>query len=199
MTKKIIGIDFDDVLMDFIPGLLSFLSRKLGKTIVKEDIGVFYFWETFGVSKEEAIELCEEYYFTEEHSKSLPVVGSREAIEKLSAFSLQVITARPSFAEKVTTSWMLKHFKNNIDRFHFTNAFKSDQAVSKGVLAKELGISYFIDDAPHNALDVAAYGIPVFLFDAPWNKKMESHPLITRVTSWDEIVKHIMSLEKQVA
>ncbi len=195
--KKVIGIDFDDVLMDFTPGHLSFFSKKLGKTFVKEDVKVFHFWETFGLSKEEAVLICEEYYLTEEHSKNPPLLGSKEALQKLSHFSLQVVTARPSFTEEVTTSWATRHFENMIEQFHFTNAFKSDQAVSKGALAKSLKMAYFIDDAPHNALDVAREGIPVFLVDTPWNKNMESYELITRVKSWDEIVEHILLLEKR--
>lgn len=196
--KKVIGIDFDDVLMDFTPGFLSFFSKKLGKDFVKEDVKVFRFWETFQLSKEEAVAICEEYYLTEEHSKNPPLRGTKEALQKLSNFSLQVITARPPFTEEVTTSWSAQHFENMIEKFHFTNAFKSDQAVSKGTLARNLGMSYFIDDAPHNALDVAREGIPVFLVDTPWNKNMESHELITRVTSWDEIVERILFLENQV-
>lgn len=196
--KKVIGIDFDDVLMDFTPGFLSFFFKRLGKTFVKEDVKVFHFWDTFGLSKEEAVAICEEYYLTEEHLGNPPLAGSREALQKLSNFSLQVITARPSFTEEVTTSWANNHFENMIERFHFTNAFKSDQAVSKGTLARDLGISYFIDDAPHNALDVASQGIPVFLVDTPWNKNMESHELVMRVTSWDEIAERILLLENQI-
>ncbi len=196
--KKVIGIDFDDVLMDFTPGFLSFFSKRLGKTFLKEDVKVFHFWEIFGLSKEEAVAICEEYYLTEEHLKNPPLFGSKEALQKLSNFSLQVVTARPSFTEVVTTSWAQHHFENAIEKFHFTNAFKSDQAVSKGTLAKDLGMSYFVDDAPHNALDVASKGILVFLVDTPWNKNMESHELIKRVTSWDEIVEHILFLESAI-
>lgn len=36
--------------------------------------------------------------------------------------------------------------------------------------------------------DVANCGIPVLLFDAPWNQG-EMKPPITRVHSWDEIVE----------
>lgn len=196
--KKVIGIDFDDVLMDFTPGFVTFMSKRLGKTFVKEDFKVFHFWETFGLSKEEAVAICEEYYLTDEHLENPPLSGRREALQKLTNFSLQVVTARPSFTEEMTTSWSTRHFESLIEKFHFTNAFKSDQAVSKGTLARDLNMSYFIDDAPHNALDVASHGIPVFLVDTPWNKSMEDHVLITRVTSWDEIVERILFLENQV-
>ncbi len=196
--KKVIGIDFDDVLMDFTPGFVIFMSKRLGKTFVKEDFNVFRFWETFGLSKEEAVAICEEYYLTDEHLENPPLSGSREALQKLTNFSLQVVTARPSFTEEVTTAWTERHFENIIERFHFTGAFKNEQAITKGALAKDLGMSYFVDDAPHNALDLAREGIVVFLVDAPWNKNMESHELIMRVTSWDEIVERILFLEKQV-
>lgn len=195
MKKKVIGIDFDDVLMDFVPGFLSFVSKKIGKTFIKEDIKNFFFWGTLGLSKEEAVALCEEYYQTDAHLNSLPVKRSKEALEKLANFSLHVVTARPTFTEDVTRRWTKHHFKDSIEQFHFTNGFKNNQAVSKGALAKELGVSYFVDDAPHNAFDVASEGIPVFLLDAPWNQDTGYHPCIARVYNWDEIIEHIVIRE----
>jgi uncharacterized HAD superfamily protein len=45
-----------------------------------------------------------------------------------------------------------------------------------------------VEDAIHNAEDIAASGIPVLLFDAPWNKGWSGDGAI-RVYSWDVIPK----------
>lgn len=46
--------------------------------------------------------------------------------------------------------------------------------------------SFLIEDAPHHAQDVANAGIPVLLFDYPWNRSI-SHRLVKRISGWDEV------------
>lgn len=195
--KKVIGIDFDDVLMDFTPGFLSFFSKKLGKEFTKEDVTVFHFWNTFNITREEAVAICEEYYLTEEHLENLPLPDSVQSVINLAAFDLYVVTARPPFVKEATSSWVKTHFGDSFKELYFTGAFKNDSAKTKGQIAKELNMTYFIDDAPHNALDVASRGVQVFLLDAPWNRTVDiTHPLVTRVSNWNEIMGHITSREQ---
>lgn len=50
-----------------------------------------------------------------------------------------------------------------------------------------------IDDSPVYAMQVASIGIPVLLYDTPWNQGIES-PGITRVFSWENVYDMIVPM-----
>jgi uncharacterized HAD superfamily protein len=48
-----------------------------------------------------------------------------------------------------------------------------------------------VEDHPKNAEAYAEAGIPVYLFDQPYNRRVSASKLITRVASWAEITSQI--------
>lgn len=189
--KKIIGIDLDDVLLDFNTAICSYHNERYTPTYSRDSIRSFYLEDTWQCTREEAHRRILEFYETPEHRKALPVFGAKEALEELSqSYRFLVVTAKPQYLETMTREWCQTYFPNVFQEICFTNLFGGKESHikrSKGEVCQELGIDTFIEDAPHHALDAAQTGIPVLLYDAPWNQGMKWHPNITRVYSWEEI------------
>lgn len=71
----------------------------------------------------------------------------------------------------------------------------------KYIACSKLDVDVMIEDKPEVALYLAEQGIPVLLFNAPYNKTV-NHPNITRVYTWDECyleVHQMMAAKKEIA
>lgn len=190
--RKTIGIDLDDVLLDFNGAICTYHNERYTPTYSRDSIRSFYLEHTWDCTREEAYRRILEFYQTPEHREAPPVSGAQEALKKLSkTYGLLVVTAKPQYLEAMTRHWCQVHFPNVFQEICFTNLFGGKAGHvqrSKGEVCRELGVDIFIEDAPHHALDTAQSGIPVLLYDVPWNQDMATHPNITRVYSWEEIV-----------
>ncbi len=59
--KMKIGIDIDEVIVEFVRGYLELYEKKYGKKILFEDIFSYNLWEPLKISKEEIIKLADEF------------------------------------------------------------------------------------------------------------------------------------------
>ncbi len=190
---KNIGFDLDDVLLNFSDAIREHFNLKFNKNIQRKDIVAFDLEHSYGITKQEARQLIDDFFFHEDHHRALPVEGAVEATKQLSEiFDLYIITAKPESLRDHTELWIKKYFEDNFKDIHFANHYGAQFVKrNKSDMCKELGIEVFIDDGLHNALDVAGSGIPVLLFDKPWNQSDELPELVTRVHSWEEILQKL--------
>lgn len=194
--RRVVGVDFDDVLHDFFGGLVKFHNKKYGTSHSYEDMRMGMH-EVWGCTVEEMTGRMLEFYDDNLHHEVHPVDGAVEAIGKLSQkYSVAVVTSRPDYVKERTLEWLYKHFpKEHFDGIHFTGIFAGRENVrKKSEVCRELGVEIFIDDFIHNAEDVASTGCKVLLLDKPWNREELKHPNIRRVHSWPEILE-IIKLE----
>lgn len=184
-----IGFDCDDVLLDFRKGLHDYHNNVYGTNFERDEYytDLAKMWDC---SEEESKRRVFEFYDTDKHWNTPPVLGAPEAIKHLKKYNdLFVITSRPEEIKKKTNEWIDTYFPKMFNDVCFTNQYYGGGAIrSKGEIGKELGLDYFVDDMIHHANDVARQGIPVLLFDGPWNRE-KLDPGIQRVHSWDEIVQ----------
>jgi uncharacterized protein len=193
MKKKILGVDFDDVLFDNNTSIAAFHNARYGTSYGKEDNTDYFFEKLWGCSTEEVWRRMEEYGETEFHHEAPIIDGAKEALENLrTAYDIVIITARAPAARGVTERWLEKNLPGFVRQIYFTDRFRLDSPgrLLKSDVCKEVGVSYFVEDAPHWAEDVArnAPGTEVFLFDSPWNRK-ETPPGAVRVHSWEEVAR----------
>lgn len=190
--RKKIGFDLDDVLLNFKDALLPYHNERFGTNYDRAQISSFDLGAVWQCSRDEVEKRILDFCRSTEHHEALPVEGAFEVISNLKdRHDLFVITARPEELKDETLSWLDRHFPDVFSGVHFTNHFYgSGNHRAKGDVCREIGIEIFIEDSLHNAADVAALGIPVLLFDAPWNQE-EVGPPITRIYSWEEVEEHI--------
>lgn len=181
----IIGCDFDDVLFQAYLTLTAFHNKQFGTAIDHRAIRTWHLEPVWNCSTQEALARVAQWYDSEEHRFTLPVHGSFEAMTRLAPnHELVIVTARPPEVREQTLAWIQRHFPNVFTDIFFTNH------EPKGSFCRRAGVSLFIEDALHHAKDVAQSGIPVLLFDAPWNQE-PLEPKITRVFSWEEVLSVI--------
>ncbi|MDP3874906.1 MAG: hypothetical protein Q8Q22_00080 [bacterium] len=187
-----IGFDLDDVLLGFFDALHPYCNSRYGISCHRKDLTSYDLAKLWRVSEKEAINRVFDFYSSLEFQNTLPVNGAVEGIKKIKQYHhLSIITARPEELKDKTLEWLNQHFLGMFDNIYFVNHYGSDQRRNKGEVCNEFGVEIFVDDSLENVDDVANFGIPALLFDAPWNQG-EVKPPITRVYSWDEIVEILL-------
>lgn len=196
MKKKKIALDIDDVLIDFNTGFLKFFNEKLNTSHTIKDITAYEYHTIFDVTKEKSQEIIDEFMDSFLHLETPPVVGVVEGLKLINHHEIILISARPEKRRKLTIDWIEKHLQGlaQIHSIILTGQYHGETK-KKGEIAKEIGIDMFVEDSLANAYDIANHGIPVLLFDTPWNQDSNLPLLITRVKTWEEIVAHINKIE----
>lgn len=185
-----IGIDFDDVIVNFVDRLMDFYYTKYGKKVNIDEIEIFNWGIYWGVSREEATKRVDEFHETHD-VKILPALDNaiyslQKLMDKNEVF---IITGRPiRFGYKIE-SWLEYHLKRKLRIIH-AGEWHKGQAATKAEICKELKIPVLIEDSGETAVDCAENGIKVLLFDKPWNKKF-SHKNIIRVQGWKEAMREL--------
>ncbi len=186
-------MDLDDVLLDFNAGMALYHNSIYGTSFTRDQIKFPQLELAWGCTREEAHQRIADFYQTEEHSNVLPVRGAVEATRELAKnHELIIVTAKPPALRERTLKWLDKHYPGIFKDIHFTNQFisKGTEKITKVEVCDQEGIEIFIDDFPHNAIEIAESGRKVFLLDCPWNQ-IELPFNIVRVYSWKEIVEKI--------
>ena len=188
-----IGIDFDDVLFDCNTSLARFHNTNYGTRYERKDVRTWHLEQIWNCTPMEATERLEKYYASPEHAETAPMPGAVEAIARLAqTHELHIVTARPHHFEMETRAWLNRHFPETFSGLHFTDYFKVGvDNKTKADVCEILGITIFVEDIPLHALNIAAIGIPVLLFDSPWNQEEPARENITRVIDWKKTIDFI--------
>ena len=189
-----IGLDLDDVIVDFFPVLLNYHNKKYNRSDKQEDFKEFKWWPVWGIGMEEAVNRVNEFHETFSLEEIKPVKDAVNSINKLSnLYELLIITSRPTKFKNKSESWILHHLKKQI-RIISAGDFHKGQGATKAEICLEFGIELMLEDAPETAVDCANKCIKVILFDKPWNQGCE-HENIIKVFNWKEAMKEIDRLE----
>jgi 5'(3')-deoxyribonucleotidase len=189
-----IGIDIDEVIADFLSGMIDYHNKNYGTNLKPEDFKSYDFWHVWGGSKEDTIAKVFEFYESDVFKNLNPIDDSISAVNQLmSDFEIAIITARPEHISKYTEQWLEKHFSNKIEIHHTTDFYKnSGKPKKKSDVCKENGIDVFIDDSLRYALDCFSDKTKVLLFgNYPWNQCDKLSEGIVRAHTWDDVLKEI--------
>lgn len=187
-----IGIDIDSVIAEVMPSLLQFFNKIYNTHFTKRDHTTYYFASTFNISLEEVLKELHAFYDSKYFELVKPVRGAKKGVQFLSKkHRLSAITSRPYYVEEKTIRWLDKYFPKQFSTVHHTNqvSHANEPKKKKSEICQELGIELLIDDHLDFATDVASVGIPVLLFNQPWNQTDKLPKGVRRVQSWKEISK----------
>ncbi|MFH1608077.1 MAG: HD domain-containing protein [archaeon] len=193
-NKKIkIGIDIDDVVLEFYERFANFCNENHGSSIGCVDLGS-NFINSLG-SKEKTLTALKNFV-DEGHAYNLVFIeGFKEIFDDLNKdFDLCLITSR-SYDNREQTK---TYFKDNIPNFDLDIHYTFDYPeCKKSVVCNTIGASIIVEDDSYNALECAQNGIKVFLMDKPWNQNCE-HDNIVRVKDWKEIIEKLRTQEQEI-
>jgi uncharacterized HAD superfamily protein len=192
--RKCIGLDFDDVLVNFNGGLAVFHNEKYGTSYTREEITSFnYFQKTWGVDPTEALRRMREFVHSDHHHRLSPILGAIDAVKYLKGkgHKLHMITARDEVIRGPTHSLAEMHFGPSFDGFHFLHRDDTNVLGTKGDVCRKLEIDIMVEDSLENAVHIGEAGTRALLFDTPWNQTRILPKNVTRVFSWKEALEEI--------
>jgi uncharacterized HAD superfamily protein len=188
--KKIIGVDIDDALLDFVGAYILFHNETYKTNLKKDDFKTYAFNFARGGTMKQAVNSVNQFYKTPFFKEMEPFPGAVEVIQKLKEKNeLFIVTSRPLNMQKSTLEWISKYFTNIFSEIifssnHYTKAKNSGK--TKAEICSDLEAYLLIDDSLEYALQCADKGVEVILLDSPWNQNGK-HERITRVKNWKEI------------
>ena len=188
-----IGYDVDGVVVEIVKPMVDFLERQNIVVPKYEDTFTPHLTRVWKCNEGEVYRRIGLFYESPAFKELSPVEGVADAFRNLfPPHTAHGITARPEAIKRITLDFFEKHFENYGEIYHLgQNGDGSLTGRTKGQVAKELGLDLFVEDAPHNVIDVASYGIPVLLVSRPWNISFDLLEGVTRVDGWDDVLKYI--------
>src|SRR3989338_6654263 len=181
-----IGFDCDDILADYTLTLARDYNQQFGTAYRPEDITpLIGQWKMrFGSEMERQLW---EITLRDEFCLSLPPVsGAVEWISRVRSLGheLYLVTGREKSPPEMTLRWLQSLFGNAFTKVLYSNSITG---LTKGQIARQLGLDAFVDDIPYHILAVRDAGIPVIVLDYEWNKEVPEGDHLVRVGSWPEI------------
>lgn len=192
--KPTIAVDIDDVIAAGALGFIQYTNDRFGMNLTIDDYDE-HWQRVWKVDHEEVQKRAIEYHESGHISKHDIISGACDTLECLKKrFRLIVLTSRRSSIDKPTRDWIEKFYPGIFEDIVFSGIFDSDAEdaihMTKGEIAKKLGVHYLIDDQPKHVLAASDMGIHGLLFgNYAWNK-METLPEnVTRVVDWNEVLE----------
>lgn len=182
IKKTAIGIDIDGTLTDptyFIPHLNAHFKRE----IKKEDAYIYDYTKLYEVTQEE----IRNYFKSVNVMFESPLLDyAKETVLELNEkHDVYIITARNKELHDRTRAWLDARGLEKLELLTLGTP-------AKAPVAKELGITMFLEDHPTASIEIAQEDIQVYLMDAPYNQQTV-HKNIQRVYNWMEMRKHLVS------
>ena len=193
MKKRVVAVDFDDVLANFNGAYCVHHNEHYGTSISFEDIVDFDMCALYGIDQTTNI-LRVRHFCHNHHHQILPHQGAQEVLELLSdRYALHLLTSRCESLRDTTLEWLKRYRMDCFAEYHFTNGFGTlfpDKSRSKAQVCTDIGAVALIEDAPENAHTVAESGVSVILPHRPWNKTVQG-TRIYRAHSWEDVFQNL--------
>jgi uncharacterized HAD superfamily protein len=192
-ARKTIYVDMDDVLCETARGCLAIIERQFGRRVAYECLTSFDLGRACELGPEETAALYHIVHHPDELLKLEPIPEAIPILRRwiASGYEIAIVTGRPPATYEPSVQWLTIHevphhcfmMVDKYGRFETQNTI----AVSLAELT-EKSFCFGVEDSPTMARFLAEQmGIPVKLFDRPWNQTAGEHPNIKRYSHWREI------------
>ena len=180
-----IGIDIDDVLLDFCIPFVEFHNQRYGTDWGEVNS---YRLEDFSGDSWDEMQTKMDRFVEEFDIFNKPIDSKiRESVERLSLeHELYIITGRANHYLDGTRKWAENNLKGLYRELCFV--YGGENKTDKWEFCKRHGIETMIEDMEEFATKCNDNGIKVLLFDHTWNQGVEGSN-ITRVYGWQDIEK----------
>ncbi|MFA5839046.1 MAG: hypothetical protein WC890_00140 [Candidatus Margulisiibacteriota bacterium] len=173
-----IGIDIDNVIANTYQDLRHFFDGFMGRKVDPH--------ETVRIMRTQKLKMWL-YFLKAWQDKVMTTVtlidGAAETIRHLHPEnSIYLVTSRFSLFNRQTKDWLKKH---NIP-YHELHHAKETTKHTKVSLP-----DIFIEDNLEECETLSKHCGKILLFNQPWNQKPIKHANVIRVSSWEEIKKHL--------
>ena len=185
-----IGVDCDEILAELIAELNVYYNSTYRTNFKIEDYKTYRVEDIWGVTRERAIQIVNDFFNSEYYQKIKPVPDSQKGVLNLfEKHELILITSRPTHTKEKTHEWINKHFPKVFSDLHFTDDWPNHElGTRKAVICQDLNVDILIEDSLEKSILCANNGTKVILFNRPWNQHDNLPENITRVSGWGEVM-----------
>jgi uncharacterized HAD superfamily protein len=177
----IIGVDIDGTIKNTHEAAVRVFNEELNRRVKSEEVTDFYLDQAYGLTKREGARLWRKLE-ARIYSLGVPLPHASSVLTRLfqQGHRILFITARPGMKKvtHVTKQWLQDH------GFPYDGTNLKMGCQDKAVVATDLGVELFFEDAPHHLDKLVKAGVPTVIVDAVYNRDYP-HPL-PRMKSWDE-------------
>lgn len=191
--NKILWVDLDEVLAETVNEVLKYNNYMIkGQSITRNDISDYYVSNIpkYNLIKEDAVDFFWSVLKSPSRENILPVQWAKEKLKQLHKQwrKIVVVTARREEISEYTKHWLDRFYPEIIDNVVFANHF-SDNEVPKSTLCKQQWIQIMVEDNLDFAMELAQFGINVYLLDKPRNRHYNPliHLWVHKIYHWSEI------------
>jgi len=175
-----IGIDIDGVIADLVSAMLPTLSEICGYSVTHADITEYDIGKALKIEGQMAY--IWKAVYNDAFLVNVPAIkGALDGLNRISNHTIILITGRPLKTQIATEQWLKNNFIK-YDRLIFSQ---------QGKHVYRDDIDMFIEDQYEEAYNMVAAGIPIILFNQPWNQRLRDSSNIKRVRDWEETTEYI--------
>jgi 5'(3')-deoxyribonucleotidase len=187
ITKPVLAIDCDDVLLHYVPAVAEWHNQVYGTQLSLSDFTSFQFSQVWGGDSASTLDKVNLFSTTEEYKQLKCIEGAKSALEQLHQHvDLIVITARFPDRAQITQQWLDSNFPGLITKVYYT--------FDKASVCEQLNAYAIIDDSASNIAKCQHVVQKAILFDHEqsylWNKdtcNLDPNKFV-RAHSWQEVV-----------
>jgi uncharacterized HAD superfamily protein len=174
-----IALDIDNVIADTDQIIRKLIKSELGINATARQITYWSYSKAIPISPDQEKHIFD--LFHQRYCGEVSVLPNAvSSIERLASyFSIWLITSRPVESDQITQEWLKKK------RINYTKLIFSKH---KALMSENF--LFVAEDSGETAVSFAQIGVPVYLFDKPWNG-IYHDPLIIRVKNWEDAMKKI--------
>ncbi len=190
-------VDLDDVLAETGRMFLRVLEERFGRRVRFEELTSYHLGETLGLDAAELAAFLEAAHEPAALAAVEPMAGGAEVLQGWldRGYRVLVVTGRPPATREATLGWLARH-RIPFTEFHFLDKYSryydGAHGTPEGALVltdlPALDLCLAVEDFPEISHHLAdELGIPVALFDRPWNRDLAAGDRIVRCGGWREI------------
>lgn len=174
-----IVLDMDGVIADFCGAIIEAFGHP-----PKDSAG--WDWNDWYPGDMELQERARAFTKNPESYRNLqPLPGARKSIRKIAqaGHPLYIVSARPKGAQEITEAWVHKYLRGDIKEVHTVGTSQKVHFI------EEMHPHLVVDDRPEIIKSLQELGIPVVIFDQPWNVDKVDGP---RAYGWTHLRKVVL-------
>jgi len=183
----------DDVLCDTAGAYLALLAREFDLHVDFEEVFSFNLQDSFGLDDEQNRHLFSCAHEPDFVSELQPIEGMLDVLRnwQRQGFHLSIITGRHTSARDATHQWLADqkipyHSFIMVDKYNWSRTDKKI-AISLEQMSR-MNFDAGVEDSPKMADYLSSeMGMPVILFDRPWNRGYEPDSKSRRCLGWQEV------------
>ncbi len=195
--KPKVGVDFDDVLVDFIGSFINWHNEEYGTRAKITDQHTYQFSSSLGLNEEESAVRVRRFVDADIYPRLPALAGAKELLQGLKPYAeVIVVTARKETVAIQTKRNLDLHFSGLVSRIiHAPRIEGPNPDIAKAHACAKEGIALLIDDNHDNISHCVSYvpHIPGIVYTRPWNDKVRCDKTY-RAHTHAEILEHALKI-----